>query len=229
MDDGSKLFVRKIGTIGRNVERMTALVNDLPVPKIYRHSDITLDMEYIHGLDIKTYLKSNQPNRLVQFLIDTLDRLSANAVDKDYTEVYKKKLAEIDFTLLAFTSEELLDRLPKHLPQSQYIGDLTLENIIYTEDGFYIIDCATIEYDSYIFDIAKLRQDLDLRWFTRNSDLVLDVKTNYIKQQLKQRYPVALVDNDYLLILLLLRVYRHARQGTFEHVFLLEGINRLWK
>lgn len=229
MDDGSKLFVRKIGTIGRNVERMTALVNDLPVPKIYRHSDITLDMEYIHGLDIKTYLKSNQPNRLVQFLIDTLDQLSANAVDKDYTEVYKNKLAEIDFTLLAFTSEELLDRLPKHLPQSQYIGDLTLENIIYTEDGFYIIDCATIEYDSYIFDIAKLRQDLDLRWFTRNSDLVLDVKTNYIKQQLKQRYPVALVDNDYLLILMLLRVYRHAQQGTFEHVFLLEGINRLWK
>ena len=229
MDDGSKLFVRKIGAIGRNVERMTALVTELPVPKIYRHSDITLDMEYIHGLDIKTYLKSNQPNRLLQFLTDTLDQLSVNAVDKDYTEVYKNKLAEIDFTLLPFTAEELIARLPKHLPQSQYIGDLTLENIIYTEDGFYLIDCATIEYDSYIFDIAKLRQDLDLRWFTRNTDLVLDVKTNYIKQQLKQRYPPALVDNDYLLILMLLRVYRHAEQGTFEHVFLLEGINRLWK
>jgi hypothetical protein len=37
------------------------------------------------------------------------------------------------------------------------------------------------------------------------------------------------VDNDYLLILMLLRVYRHAPRGTYEHVFLLEGIRRLWK
>lgn len=229
MDNGNNLFVRKIGAIGRNVERMTHLVNDYPVPKIYRYSDITLDMEYIHGLDIKTYLKSHQPNRLLQFLIAILDQLSANAVDKDYTAVYEAKLQEIDFSLLPFTAQELIDKLPKHLPQSEYVGDLTLENIIYTEDGFYLIDCATIEYDSYIFDIAKLRQDLNLQWFTRNSDVVLDVKTNYISQQLKQRYPQALVDNDYLLILMLLRVYRHAKQGTYEHVFLLEGIRRLWK
>ena len=229
MDDGDKLFVRKIGTIARNVERLTALSNNYPVPEIYRYSNITLDMEYIHGLDIKTYLKSHQPNRLLQFLIQTLDQLSANSVDKDYTDIYQSKLQEIDFTLLPFTPDELIAQLPKHLPQSDYVGDLTLENIIYTEDGFYLIDCATIEYDSYIFDIAKLRQDLELHWFTRNSDLVLDVKTNYILQELKQRYSTALVDNKYLLILMLLRVYRHAPLGTFEHNFLLEGIKRLWK
>lgn len=229
MDDSDKLFVRKVGTIARNVERMTALSNEYPVPKIYRHSDITLDMEYIHGLDIKTYLKSNQPTRLAQFLIKVLDQLAADAVNKDYTDVYQAKLKEIDFTLLPFTQEELIDKLPKHLPQSNYLGDLTLENIISTEEGFYLIDCATIEYDSYIFDIAKLRQDLDLHWFTRNTDIVLDVKTNYIKQQLQDRYPRALVDNDYLLILMLLRVYRHAKVNTTEHNFLLEGIRRLWK
>lgn len=229
MDDDKRLFVRKIGTIARNVERMTALSQDYPVPKIYRHSNITLDMEYVHGLDIKTYLKSNQPDRLIRFLFKVLDKLSANAVDKDYTEIYQTKLQEINFTLLPFTQEELIAKLPKHLPQSNYIGDLTLENIISTQDGFYLIDCATIEYDSYIFDIAKLRQDLDLQWFTRNTDLVLDVKTNYIKQQLRGRYPAALVDDDYLLILMLLRVYKHADISTPEHKFLLKGIQRLWK
>ena len=222
------LFVRKVGSISRNVERMTKL-NELgyPVPKIYRHSDITIDMEYIHGLDIKTYLKSHQPNRLIQFIIKTIDSLQQTGQAKDYTEVYKQKLSEIDFSLFDFTAEELLERLPKQYPQSVYIGDLTLENIIYSEDGFYLIDSATIEYDSWVFDLAKLRQDLDLGWFTRNSDLILDVKTNYIKQQLLEQYPEAA--NDYILILQLLRVYKHAKQGTYEHIFLLEGINKLWK
>ena len=223
------LFVRKVGQISRNVERMTALRNSsYPVPHIYRHSDITLDMEYIHGLDIKTYLKSHQPNQLVQFLIELIEQLNCHPTDKDYTEIYRRKLSEIDFSQLPFTSNELLAKLPTHFPQSMYIGDLTLENIIYTEDrGFVLIDSATIEYDSWVFDIAKLRQDLDLGWFTRNSDLVLDVKTNYIKQQLLERYAQAA--NDYIFILQLLRVYKHASPGTYEHKFLLEGINRLWK
>lgn len=228
MENEQGLFVRKVGAISRNVERLTALRSkSYPVPYIIRNSDITLDMEYIHGLDIKTYLKSHQPNRLLQFLVELLEQLMSNCTLKDYTEVYKSKLSEIDFTRLPFTADELIAKLPTHLPQSNYVGDLTLENIIYTEDGFYLIDCATIEYDSYIFDIAKLRQDLDLRWFTRNSDLVLDVKTNYISQQLRERYPES--NNDYLLILMLLRVYKHAKQGTYEHIFLLEGITRLWK
>lgn len=229
IDDSTKLFVRKVGSIGRNVERITALAKNYPVPKIYRHSDITLDMEYIHGLDIKTYLKSNQPNRLSQFIVKTLSQLSNNAVDKDYTSVYHAKLKEVDFELLPFTAEELISKLPKHLPQSEYIGDLTLENIIYTDNGFYLIDCATTEYDSYIFDIAKLRQDLVVQWFTRSTDLMLDVKTNYINQQLRECFPQALVDNNYLLILMLLRVYTHAQKNSFEHNFLLEGIQRLWK
>jgi tRNA A-37 threonylcarbamoyl transferase component Bud32 len=228
MENEQSLFVRKIGTISRNVERMTTLRNvGFPVPHILRHSDITLDMEYIHGLDIKTYLKSHQPNRLLQFLIETIEQLIGDEQFKDYTEIYKAKLQEVDFSLLPFTLTQLLAQLPAQLPQSNYVGDLTLENIIYTEDGFYLIDCATIEYDSYIFDIAKLRQDLDLHWFTRNSDVVLDVKTNFISQQLCERYPLA--DNDYLLILMLLRVYRHAAVGSREHEFLLEGIKRLWK
>jgi tRNA A-37 threonylcarbamoyl transferase component Bud32 len=227
MSENNQLFVRKIGNISRNLERLTALKDVCPVPKILRHTADTLDMEYIHGLDIKTYLKSHQPTRLLQFLVEILELLISTGVDKDYTDTYKTKLAEVDFTLLPFAKEELLDKLPKMLPQSNYVGDLTLENIIYTENGFYLVDCATIEYDSYIFDIAKLRQDLDLQWFTRNDDAVLDVKTTYISQQLLERYPQA--DNKYLLILMLLRVYRHAEVGSYEHGFLLEGITQLWK
>ena len=228
MQKHNKLFVRKIGSISRNIERMRALSADYPLPQLYTISNKMIDMEYLHGLDIKTYLKTNNYEKLLDFILSILDNLSSNAVNKDYTETYIKKLQEVSFEEFSFTREQLLERLPKILPSSNYHGDLTLENIIFTTDrGFFLIDCATIEYDSYIFDIAKLRQDLELGWFTRKDNVMLDVKTKHIQQKILEQYPEA--DNDYLLILMLLRVYRHSKPDTLERNFLLEGINLLWK
>jgi aminoglycoside phosphotransferase len=129
---------------------------------------------------------------------------------------------------MPFTREQLLARLPNVLPSSNYHGDLTLENIIFTTDrGFFLIDCATTEYDSYIFDIAKLRQDLELGWFTRKDNTMLDVKIKHIQKVILEKYPNS--GNDYLLILMLLRVYRHTLPNTLERNFILQGINKLWK
>ena len=228
MQKHDKLFVRKIGDISRNIERMQALAADYPLPQLYTVSKKMIDMEYLHGLDIKSYLRTNNYKKVLGFILSILDKLSSNAVDKDYTETYIKKLQEISFDEMPFTREQLLERLPKILPSSNYHGDLTLENIIWTEDrGFFLIDCATIEYDSYIFDIAKLRQDLELGWFTRKDNAMLNVKTKYIQEKILQQHPTA--NNDYLLILMLLRVYRHSRPDTLERNFLLEGITSLWK
>jgi RIO-like serine/threonine protein kinase len=225
-------FVRKIGSavsIGRNVERLLALSDEFPVPEILAYTDTQIDMEYIHGLDIKTYLTHYSCDHLINFITDVLERLSHNAVNKDYTDVYQRKLASMRFESdLPFGPQQLLDRLPKILPSSNYHGDFTLENIIYSQDqGFYLIDCVTIEYNSYVFDIAKMRQDLDCGWFTRNDSVMLDVKTHQIQQQLLNRWPLA--DNDYILILMLLRVYQYTRPHTAERDLLIRGINRLWK
>ena len=228
MQKHDKLFVRKIGNISRNIERMQALSAEYPLPQLYTVSKKIIDMEYLHGLDIKTYLKTNNYEKLLEFILSILDKLSSNAVDKDYTETYIKKLQEVSFDELPFTCEQLLERLPKILSSSNYHGDLTLENIIFTTDrGFFLIDCATTEYDSYIFDIAKIRQDLDLGWFTRKDNTMLDVKTKHIQKVILEKYPQG--GNDYLLILMLLRVYRHTLPNTLERNFILQGINKLWK
>ena len=228
MQKHDKLFVRKIGDVSRNLERMQVLCEDYPLPQLYTVSEKMIDMEYLHGLDIKSYLRTNNYEKLLEFLLCILEKFSIGSVHKDYTQTYIKKLQEINFDKLPFTCEQLLDRLPRQLPSSNYHGDLTLENIIWTADrGFFLIDCATIEYDSYIFDIAKLRQDLELGWFTRKDNAMLNVKTKHIQQKILQQYPTA--NNDYLLILMLLRVYRHSQPDTLERNFLLEGIKSLWK
>lgn len=229
MQDDTKTFVRKIDNVDRNFERMQHLSTlGFNIPAIYNKIDNQLDIEYIAGLDIKTYLKFNPPTKLIEFLLDTLEKLSYNSIDKDYSEVYKQKLAEIDFVRLPFTESALFDKLPKVLPKSTYHGDLTLENIIYSKTGtFYLIDPVTVEYDSWIFDIAKLRQDIHCKWFLRYDALFLDTKLNQTESHISDIFPQAM--DTYLLILMLLRVYRHAEPNSFEQTFLLMEIDRLWK
>ena len=108
-----------------------------------------------------------------------------------------------------------------------YHGDLTLENIMHSDAGFYMIDPVTSEYDSYIFDIAKMRQDLECKWFVRKEHLKLDVKLEYIQNKILDEFPLA--NNDYLLILMLLRVWNYTIPKTKEQRFILENIIKLWK
>jgi hypothetical protein len=223
------LFVRKIGNIKRNVERQYALENKYPFPAIYGIHKNNFEMEYIHGLDMKTYLTTHSHEPLINFLIDLFDKFSDITEIKNYRETYILKLAEIEFQDdFPFTKEELLDRLPNVVPQTEYHGDLTLENILYNDSrGFVLIDCQTVEYDSFIFDIAKMRQDLECRWFLRNDNVMIDVKLKHIQKALVDRYPQS--RNDYLLILMLLRVYRYTAPNSQERKFILDRIQELWK
>ncbi len=226
---GIGLYVEKVGNTERNLERMLVLRDmGYRVPKIYYSEKDYLLMEYIHGLDMKNYLLHNSVHQLYNFIGETIDDFSNNSVMMDYTETYHKKLSWLDNNKeMPFTKKELIDKLPKLLPKSTYHGDFTLENILYTNPGFYMIDPVTIEYDSFVFDIAKLRQDLECKWFLRNTDVKLDTKLEILNSKLKHEYEQYI--NDYLLILMLLRVYLHTKPGDSDHLFIMKEIYRLWK
>lgn len=227
MENDEKTFVRKIGNVDRNHERLVSLfASGYRVPRVYKYEGEILDMEYIHGLDIKNYLIHNNVNLLTNFLCDIIDSFSDDSVYKDYTEVYHHKLSYLSGNQgLIFTKEQLINRLPKKLPQSTYHGDMTLENIIYTNPGFCMIDPLTSDYDSYIFDIAKLRQDLECKWFIRKLNVKIDTKLQRIQEKLKRWYPDAF--DDSLLILMLLRVYPYC--DDTDKQFIVNEANRLWK
>ena len=229
MKNDKGLFIRKMENVDRNFIKLNELSQHFNVPKIYSYNNNILDMEYIHGLDMKSYLAVRDTKRLTEFLINVLSEFSEDVYMTDYTDVYIDKLKYINLPSdMLFTKEQLLEKLPKRLPRSKYFGDLTLENIIYGEDGqFYFIDGMTSEYDSYIFDIAKLRQDLECKWFLRDTNLLLDVKVENIQDKLLERFELA--NNNYLLILMLLRVYRYTKPFSKEEKLLIKEMNRLWK
>lgn len=222
------MLVRKIDNVERNYERLKALLGYVDVPKIYHYDGNRLDMEYIHGTDMRNYLLNNPVKDLNDFLVNAITLFSNNSVDKDYTPVYNDMLSWIEDGMFPFTKDELIDKLPKVLPQSVYHGDMTLENIIYsTGNRFFFIDAVTLRYDSWVFDIAKLRQDLECKWFLRRDPVMLDVKLMNIQDHILKKFPLA--NDDYLLILMLLRVYLHCDKDSIEYDFVMREIKRLWK
>ena len=231
MNKHGRLFVRKQGNIARNLDRYTALTRSLPsipMPEIYHVFDDTIDMEYINGVDMRTYLLDHDPEPLLDFLKTVLTKFSMVLETVDYQTTVQNFLEMIDLDNMPFTAEQILQSIPTRIPKSYYHGDLTLENILWhPTQGFYLIDAQSGIWDSYIFDICKLRQDLECGWFLRNNPANLDQKLQYLKQELVQQWPNA--NNSGLLVLMLLRVYRYCDEHSQEQKFILKAINNLWK
>lgn len=220
-------FVRKFGNVDRNIERLQYLHSkNYPVSSILSISDNYIDLEYIQGIECKEYLK-NYVAQFIEFSIETLNRLSKNSVDKNYKESLVPVISWVtnndDFP---FSCQDLLDTIPDKLPCSDYHGDFTLDNIIYSNNSFVLIDAVTTPYDSFIFDIAKLRQDLECKWFLRNSNLDYNIQLQQMQTEILNQFPLA--SNNTFLILMLLRIYLHTKPDTFDRDFIVREINQLW-
>lgn len=236
--DTGSAFVRKWCDPTRNIERLSALGNlGIRTPRILRVEADHYDQEYIQGLDAASYLTQYSAGGLTSALGDLLDLLSSTAGSVvDYTSAYRERLAFISGAewrdQLPFSSEELISRLPPQLPASCYYGDLTLENCLWdVRSGAWVwIDAQRIEYSSWAFDLAKLRQDITCGWFLRARSPgvchALAGRIQSIESALRERY--GHYWHDSLLILMLLRVIKYTGPGTRERLFILEWIRRLW-
>lgn len=229
MKSNNEYFVRKQGNVSRNYERLCKLYSiGLPVVKVLNYEKDTLDLEYIQGFDMETYLQNNNPILLAKFIIESLEQVKRTEQElKDYTGTYNEKLNWIDTLNFSFSSSSLIAKLPKKIKKSEYFGDLTLENILFNKQkGFIIIDPATIEYDSWIFDLAKLNQDITCKWFLRHSKSNLDHKLTLVKNSIENVYGSF---DSYLTIVMLIRIYRHAINDLKTRNFLDKQIKLLWK
>ena len=89
---------------------------------------------------------------------------------------------------------------------------------------FVLIDPSTTEYNSFIFDIAKLNQDLICKWFIRNKNCNLDKKLHQISESLNK---YSFYNNNYLLILMLMRILPYSK-NVEDKKFLYKNIIDLW-
>jgi len=224
------LFVRKFDNIKRNLEKFDSLKKlNLPMPKILYACDEYYDIEYIKSLDISNYLLHHNPIDFLDFLTSTIDCLSVGQhTSKNYEHIFYEKTKYISEykDSLNFNQDELLKKLDNNLFSSTYFGDLSFDNILYDIENkrFVLIDGVTTEYDSVIFDLSKLTQDIKCKWFIRNRNIYINQHLNFLNKELSKRYEY--YNNPYYSILMMLRVLPYHRNEKDKN-FILKRVNEL--
>lgn len=235
-DDNSTYKVIKSGSpkLAASADLLDCLrIKGFKTPKVEVISEDKIEMEYINGVDMKTYIEradNKDIDKLISFINSYFDSFKAFE-DIDIRQPIVDKLSSIeehvDFDRINFSFIQLLDRLPQEVTVDVCHGDFTLDNILYYKNDFYLIDANPTDISCVEYDGSKLRQDLDCLWFVRNKKN----KTNYrivcnkISNELKKQW--TFLRNDSILIFMLLRILPYCTEESTRD-FLYKEINKLW-
>ena len=191
------------------------------------------EMEYVNGLPLYEYVRSLDVNNIDQVARQFVHHLIPRNVEcwtRDYAVL--TKIASLQDRLAASNGNirdalAMLNRFPWRLwSRSPCHGDLTFENIIYDRGRYYLIDFLDSFADSWLIDVAKLLQDLEVYWSYRNTNVDHNVRLrcHLLKNMVVNR--ILLLEHGFdvlltvyhLLLLHLLRIVPYIRTVHAEAV-----------
>ena len=155
------------------------------------------DMQYLNCQTLASYMQSitvKEISNLVELATKTLD-IKWEKYLENTNEIFQKKLKSLrdsfdDITWIENEALELLERFDfSMIPHSRCHWDLTLENILITPDKkIYLIDFLDSFFDSWMIDVAKLLQDLEIWWSYRHDKMTstLSLRLTIAKQALHE-------------------------------------------
>lgn len=206
------------------------ILNSLPfsTPEVYQVTNNKIVMEHINGQDMKSYLESatiSDVNKLISFIEDYFNFCLENSKISNFTNSVNNKIKSLESYI---NLNGKVVSCYYNMPKSIIHGDLTLENILFSNNKFYLIDANPTDLSSVYFDGNKLRQDIDCLWFVRNerNKLNYSINCSRISNELKNKFPFLL--DDQILIFMLSRILPYSKnQNTTD--FLYKEIDKRWQ
>lgn len=219
----------------------------IKTPKVFNYGQenglFYFDMEFLNGVTLAEYManiKIKEINSLISLLFKSLP-VQTSIKNADADAIFKKKISQIKKQLRPSDTEALqavkiLENFDfSNVPYSYCCGDLTLENIMLDDNKqIYLIDFLDSFYNSWMIDIAKLLQDLELHWSYRhqNIDFNLAMRLAVAKEALLENiaeYGNAhknIITIYHILLLNMLRIIPYAKDNK-THDFLKSALNKI--
>jgi tRNA A-37 threonylcarbamoyl transferase component Bud32 len=183
-------------------------------PLIFESSDdedglFKFSMEYINGLTLSEYFRKIEICNIEDLAQKFFSLIPDNYYfDKDAKKIFILKLEELE-KKINIKNDELFVNVFSKLKNYSWAycisgnchGDMTLENIIWSNDKLYLIDFLDSFYNSWMIDIAKILQDVECKWSYRHDESIdknLEIRLLIFKQILLDKI-LSLKDGDKLL------------------------------
>lgn len=204
----------------------------LNVPLVHTANSLHMLMDYIPGRSMYPYLETNGIDDLVAYISKCFHLFNSISTPYDFTRELDDKFNELEYRLppnikLPFELHELRSLLPNTMPKGVCHGDFSLDNILYYQDKFYLIDSSHKTLNSWWLDAAKITQDINAHWFIRNLNpsVELLVKLRELNYQLSQTFDV--INNQYLSCFMLLRVLPYCKT-VWDQKFIATKLHSIW-
>lgn len=152
------------------------------------------EMEYISGQSFASYIE-NESSLNARWVAEKLYALldaNHSVVDSEFSKKFVEKTLSLESQLPSSPLiQQSLDTLKAHIWKPELLsachGDLTFENMIYARNGdVYLIDFLDSFCESWIVDLSKLLQDIELQWSFRNrpGSPFINIRLNAILKEL---------------------------------------------
>jgi hypothetical protein len=183
-------------------------------------------MEYINGMTLADYMKTAELTGLKNFAKIFLSIIPNDIIyDTHAKEIFETKIRSLSETIIdksevIESSLLLLENYSwNYIQHSPCHGDLTLENILISNNSLHLIDFLDSFYDSWQIDIAKILQDIEIFWHYRKEriDNNLFVRLLVLRKIIKAKILI-LKDGEkimgsiyHVLLLNLLRIFPYTK------------------
>jgi len=225
---GDFFFVRKTSASGaynsrlqRQINKQVSLSGIIATPAVYQQGErdglLFFDMELVRGHGFVSYAPLQSVNSIcamVERLTQAIQVLAGSAAGHVDPRLFESKLDQLSANIPAspfyLSHKAFLDGLMTTLKQENWStipsslshGDLTVENMMLTDDGEIVfIDFLDGDLESVWMDIAKLIQDLRSGWSLRSllwsgeteaSSRLLQTLTRYLADEIEMQMTAAL-------------------------------------
>ena len=250
VEHDNKLAVHKSTFDSNYVQRLVAqankqknaeLTSNIEVPKIHNisisDSSATIVMDYIHAKNFVDFIEQSPISAIDDFTKSIIAYID-NEINSSHEEtmssnVFTDKIYSIErnsrnnsfitnktFDLIKEASDAFKQHGDINLPVGICHGDLTLSNILFSSNKYYLIDFLDSFIETPIQDIVKLRQDTSLLWSLQMYDKSYDkirIKTvlDYIDEAINDHFSTTCEyyksSYDYIQLINILRIVPYAK------------------
>ena len=227
-----------------NKQKNAVLTSNIEVPKIHSvsisDSSATIVMDYIHAKNFVDFIEQSPISAIDDFTKSIISYIE-NEIKSSHEEtirsnVFTDKIDSIErnskknsfITNKTFNLLKEASKVFKHigdikLPIGTCHGDLTLSNILFSSNKYYLIDFLDSFIETPIQDIVKLRQDTSLLWSLQMYDKAYDkirIKTvlDYIDEAINDHFSTTCEyyksSYDYIQLINILRIVPYAKSHS---------------